>query len=119
MFQALKINQVFMVCKKLIFFLCCDNILNIFTSIQIGAEQIKNIHSYAIYLEEKVAVYRELKVDFAKVPIGEGGGRLRKLTVAKGLLREVNILQRQLDTLLNCKVCCVSILYIFMYIYEV
>ncbi|GBC02872.1 hypothetical protein RclHR1_04870015 [Rhizophagus clarus] len=70
-----------------------------------GAEQIKNIHSYAIYLEEKVAVYRELKVDFAKVTNGKGesDGRLKKLTVAKGLLREVNILQRQLDTLLNCK----------------
>ncbi|RGB42123.1 ANTH domain-containing protein [Rhizophagus diaphanus] len=68
-----------------------------------GAEQIKNIHSYAIYLEEKVAVYRELKVDFAKATNGESGGRLKKLTVSKGLLREVNILQRQLDTLLNCK----------------
>ncbi|RIA92620.1 ANTH domain-containing protein [Glomus cerebriforme] len=67
-----------------------------------GAEQNKNIHSYAIYLEEKVAVYRELKVDFTKVN-KEGGGRLRKLTVAKGLLREVKILQRQLETLLNCK----------------
>lgn len=69
----------------------------------LGAEQIKNIHSYAIYLEEKVAVYRELKVDFAKATNGGGGGRLKKLTVAKGLLREVNTLQRQLDTLLNCK----------------
>jgi len=68
-----------------------------------GAEQNKNIHSYAIYLEEKVAVYRELKVDFANVTSGEVGGRLKKLTVAKGLLREVNILQRQLDALLNCK----------------
>jgi phosphatidylinositol-binding clathrin assembly protein len=67
-----------------------------------GAEQYKNIHSYAIYLEEKVAVYRELKVDFTKVT-KEGGGRLKQLTVAKGLLREVNTLQRQLGTLLNCK----------------
>uniref|UniRef100_A0A1D1ZEY6 ENTH domain-containing protein C19F8.03c n=1 Tax=Anthurium amnicola TaxID=1678845 RepID=A0A1D1ZEY6_9ARAE len=65
-----------------------------------GAEQHKNIHSYAIYLEEKVAVYRELKVDFTKVANVE---RLRKLTVSKGLLREVTILQRQLRTLLNCK----------------
>ncbi|CAI2165465.1 2683_t:CDS:2 [Funneliformis geosporum] len=65
--------------------------------------QTKNIHAYAIYLEEKVAVYRELKIDFIKATSEEGIGRLRKLTVAKGLLREVKILQRQLAALLNCK----------------
>lgn len=68
-----------------------------------GEVQTKNIHSYAIYLEEKVAVYRELKIDFIKATSEEGIGRLRKLTVAKGLLREVKILQRQLAALLNCK----------------
>src|SRR5206468_1298843 len=96
-------------------------ILKIYLIIQIGAEQYKNIHSYAIYLEEKVAVYRELKVDFTKVANVEGGGRLKKLTVAKGLLREVNTLQRQLETLLNCKVCClfIDILYIFFMLNEI
>jgi hypothetical protein len=78
----------------------------------IGAEQTKNIHTYAIYLEEKVAVYRELKIDFIKIANEENGGRLKKLTVAKGLLREVKILQRQLETLLNCKVCYELIFYI-------
>jgi len=64
----------------------------------------KHIHAYAVYLEEKVAVYRELKIDFIKVTIAGSIGRLKKLTVAKGLLREVKILQRQLEALLNCKV---------------
>ncbi|CAJ0651943.1 3175_t:CDS:2, partial [Entrophospora sp. SA101] len=68
-----------------------------------GAEQTKNIHSYAAYLEEKVSVYRELKVNFVKEKKLENNSRLRRLTVAKGLLREVKILQRQLDALLNCK----------------
>ncbi|CAG8441550.1 13522_t:CDS:2 [Ambispora gerdemannii] len=69
-------------------------------------EQTKNIHAYAAYLEERVAAYRELKLDFLKErsQSGTSGSRLRRLTVAKGLLREVKILQRQLGALLKCKV---------------
>jgi hypothetical protein len=68
-----------------------------------------------MYLEEKVGVYRELKVDFTKVGSEKGGGRLRKLSVAKGLLREVKTLQRQLETLLNCKVCYIYINILFLF----
>ncbi|CAJ0749556.1 21921_t:CDS:2 [Entrophospora sp. SA101] len=68
-----------------------------------GNEQTKNIHSYAAYLEEKVSVYRELKIDFVKEKKSDNRNHLRKLTVAKGLLRVVKFLQQQLDALLNCK----------------
>ncbi|CAG8493835.1 3845_t:CDS:2 [Paraglomus brasilianum] len=66
------------------------------------AEQKKHIHSYAKYLEEKVVVYRDLKIDYVRQN-ENGDGRLRSLTVDKGLLREVKIVQRQLGALLNCK----------------
>ncbi|CAG8551180.1 1530_t:CDS:10 [Ambispora leptoticha] len=68
-------------------------------------EQSKNIHAYAAYLEERAGTYRELKLDFIKEHSRSdaSGGRLRKLTVAKGLLREVKLLQRQLGALLKCK----------------
>ncbi|CAG8740665.1 17845_t:CDS:2, partial [Gigaspora rosea] len=68
-----------------------------------GAEQTKNIHTYAAYIEEKVAVYRDLKVDFVREKLDNGESRLRQLPVEKGLLREVEILQRQIAALLNCK----------------
>ncbi|CAG8729577.1 16694_t:CDS:2, partial [Racocetra persica] len=68
-----------------------------------GAEQTKNIHTYAAYIEEKVAVYRDLKIDFVREKLDNGDSRLRKLSVDKGLLREVEILQRQITALLNCK----------------
>ncbi|CAG8695842.1 9922_t:CDS:2, partial [Racocetra fulgida] len=53
-----------------------------------GAEQTKNIHTYAAYIEEKVAVYRDLKIDFVREKLDNGDSRLRKLSVDKGLLRE-------------------------------
>ncbi|KAF0441550.1 ANTH-domain-containing protein [Gigaspora margarita] len=68
-----------------------------------GAEQTKNIHTYAAYIEEKVAVYRDLKVDFVREKLDNGESRLRQLPVEKGLLREVEVLQRQIAALLNCK----------------
>lgn len=56
------------------------------------------IRKYAQYLEEKVVVYRELKVEFEKDPdlckglsIDESFAKLPKL-------------QRQLDALINCQV---------------
>ena len=48
-------------------------------------------------------VYRDLKIDYVRQN-ENGDGRLRSLTVDKGLLREVKIVQRQLGALLNCKV---------------
>ncbi|CAG8516834.1 3507_t:CDS:2 [Diversispora eburnea] len=69
-----------------------------------GIEQTKNIHSYAKYLEESIEVYRDLKINYISVLSENNGiGRLRNLTVAKGLLREVKIVQKQMNALLLCK----------------
>ncbi|QSL67006.1 hypothetical protein MERGE_001393 [Pneumocystis wakefieldiae] len=53
------------------------------------SQQSKNIQNYVDYVYAKGSKSAE--------------GRLRRLTVAKGLLREVEIVQRQMDALLCCK----------------
>ncbi|RKP25834.1 AP180 N-terminal homology domain-containing protein, partial [Syncephalis pseudoplumigaleata] len=80
--------------------------------------------AYAAYLEEKVAVYRDLKIDFvrayagtfarasdprARPRIGASNhqqpsiGRLRRLPMEKGLLKEVATVQRLIAGLLKCR----------------
>ncbi|RPA83423.1 ANTH-domain-containing protein [Ascobolus immersus RN42] len=58
-----------------------------------------NIQRYAQYLLERARAYGEVQVDFVR----DGEGRLRKLTVDKGLLREVENVQKQLEALLACR----------------
>lgn len=62
--------------------------------------QGRNIRHYSNYLSERSRAYRETKIDWvrAKDP------RLEKLTVEKGLLRETEIVQTQLNALLKCDV---------------
>ncbi|KAJ4295943.1 hypothetical protein N0V88_004645 [Collariella sp. IMI 366227] len=62
--------------------------------------QGRNIRHYSNYLSERSRAYRETKIDWvrAKEP------RLEKLTVEKGLLRETEIVQTQLNALLKCDV---------------
>ncbi|KAL2130266.1 hypothetical protein VTI74DRAFT_6683 [Chaetomium olivicolor] len=62
--------------------------------------QGRNIRHYSNYLSERARAYRETKIDWvrAKEP------RLEKLTVEKGLLRETEIVQHQLNALLKCDV---------------
>lgn len=70
------------------------------------SEQGENIRDYARYLQVRVQAWRELKCDYASLrPIGEQTGRLKKLEVEKGLLREVEGVSRVVGALLKCKVC--------------
>ena len=70
------------------------------------SEQGENIRDYARYLQVRVQSWRELKYDFASQnPGGEQAGRLKKLSVEKGLLREVEGVSRLVGALLKCKVC--------------
>ncbi|KAI9017622.1 AP180 N-terminal homology domain-containing protein, partial [Gaertneriomyces semiglobifer] len=71
------------------------------TNTPLGHEQAKNLRAYALYLEEKVMGYRDIKVDFvrSKADIIQ---RFRTLSIEKGLLREVELLQRQINGLLGC-----------------
>ncbi|KAG5460032.1 MAG: hypothetical protein BJ554DRAFT_7969 [Olpidium bornovanus] len=69
----------------------------------LGAEQTKNIHAYAAYLEEKVAVFRELRIDFAgktDVVARLRGGQEKD----EWRLNEIRVLQRAIDAVLGCKV---------------
>jgi hypothetical protein len=62
--------------------------------------QGKNIIAYAEYLVQRAIAYGATKVDYVRA----GEGRLKKLTVDKGLLRETESVQDQIRALLKCDV---------------
>lgn len=62
--------------------------------------QGRNIRNYTQYLLDRAKAYRDTKVDFVR----SGEGRLKKLTVDKGLLRETETVQNQIAALLRCDV---------------
>ncbi|TID22732.1 ANTH-domain-containing protein [Venturia nashicola] len=66
-----------------------------FTEVQV---QGKNIISYAEYLVSRATAYGATKVDYVRA----GEGRLKKLSVDKGLLRETESVQDQIRALLKC-----------------
>ncbi|KAE9970037.1 hypothetical protein EG328_006503 [Venturia inaequalis] len=66
-----------------------------FTEVQV---QGKNIIAYAEYLVSRAAAYGATKVDYVRA----GEGRLKKLSVDKGLLRETESVQDQIRALLKC-----------------
>lgn len=55
---------------------------------------------YYDYLSARAKAYRETRIDWVR----EGTGRLKKQTIDKGLLRETEIVQHQISTLLKCDV---------------
>ncbi|KAK5460937.1 putative serine/threonine-protein kinase iks1 [Exophiala xenobiotica] len=57
-----------------------------------------NIRRYYEYLMERVRAYRDTKTDFVK----SGTGKMRRLTVDKGLLRQTEVVQDQIEALLRC-----------------
>jgi hypothetical protein len=62
--------------------------------------QGRNIKSYAEYLVQRVSSYASTKVDFVRA----GEGRLTRLSVDKGLLRETESVQEMIRALLRCDV---------------
>ena len=68
-----------------------------------GISQTRNIRAYAMYLEERVAAYRDLKMDYVRVESESTTDRLSKLKWKEGLAKEVEILLRQMKALLDCK----------------
>ncbi|SAM08845.1 hypothetical protein [Absidia glauca] len=68
-----------------------------------GVIHIQNIYLYTSYLQHKVAAYRELQVDYIKHTMATKVGRLRRLTIKDGLLKETMVLQNQVTALLKCK----------------
>ena len=59
-----------------------------------------NIRRYSDYLLERARGYRDTRTDYVR----GGSGRLKKLTVDKGLLRETEAVQNQIEALVKCDV---------------
>ncbi|KAF1913626.1 ANTH domain-containing protein [Ampelomyces quisqualis] len=70
--------------------------INSFTEVQ---TQGHNIRTYSEYLLRRAIEYGTTRVDYVR----GGEGRLKRLTVEKGLLREVESVQEQIRYLLNCQ----------------
>ncbi|KAF2102780.1 ANTH-domain-containing protein [Rhizodiscina lignyota] len=66
-----------------------------FTEVQ---TQGRNIRSYSEYLRKRAQAFQQTKVDYVK----NGEGRLKRLTIDKGLLRETETVQDQIRGLLKC-----------------
>jgi hypothetical protein len=62
--------------------------------------QGRNIRTYADYLAQRSASYGGTKVDYVR----SGEGRLKGLSVERGLLRETESVQDQLRALFKCDV---------------
>lgn len=60
--------------------------------------QGRNIRHYHTYLLMRAKSFRDTRLDWVK----EGQGRLKRLTVDKGLLRETECVQHQIQALLKC-----------------
>ena len=63
-------------------------------------QQGANIRRYSDYLIERAKAFRDTKTDHVR----NGQGRMKRLTVDKGLLRETESVQRQIKALLQCDV---------------
>lgn len=59
-----------------------------------------NIRHYYSYILARAKAFRDTKIDWVR----EGQGRLKKQTVDKGLLRETESIQTQINALLKCDV---------------
>lgn len=67
---------------------------------------VRFIVKYAKYLHTRVRQYESTRIDYvrderANNSTGQDGGRLRTLTIEKGLLRECESVQKQIDALLK------------------
>ncbi|CCG83965.1 protein of unknown function [Taphrina deformans PYCC 5710] len=68
------------------------------------SEQGPNIQAYAQYLTARIKAFASVKTDYVKIKSDTAGqGRLRKLSVDKGLLRETESVQKLIGPLLKCK----------------
>ena len=62
--------------------------------------QVRNIRCYSTYLIERARSYGKTKHDY----VGGSSGRLKRLSVDKGLLRETESVQEIIHSLVKCDV---------------
>ncbi|KAJ1330620.1 hypothetical protein BSLG_009072 [Batrachochytrium salamandrivorans] len=67
----------------------------------VGSIQEKNIKTYSMYIQERVLIYKSLKLDWITEK-DTAIVRLRTLPIKDGLLAEISLLQRHIDALLGC-----------------
>lgn len=68
------------------------------------SEQGQNIQAYGQYLTTRIKAFASVKTDYVRTKSDSAGqGRLRKLSVDKGLLRETESVQKVISPLLKCK----------------
>ena len=72
-------------------------------SVQIQGGNIRQYHSYLLF---RAKAFGDTRIDWVR----EGKGRLKRQTIDKGLLRETEIVQKQIAALLKCEVESMSIL---------
>ncbi|KAI9252379.1 ANTH domain-containing protein [Phascolomyces articulosus] len=63
--------------------------------------QMENIRLYKGYLTHKVQIYGETRIDQAKNAGQHKAGRLRHLSVNDGLLKETEVLQKQITSIMS------------------
>jgi len=71
--------------------------VNTYTDVQ---TQGRNIRHYSDYLLQRVKAYAKTNCDYVR----DGEGRVRRLTVDKGLLRETETVQEQIRACVKCDV---------------
>jgi hypothetical protein len=81
--------------------LATKSVYKVLTLRAIVQTQGHNIRTYSEYLLRRAIEYGATKVDYVR----GGEGRLKRLTVEKGLLREAESVQDQIRSLLKCQVC--------------
>ncbi|WFD44797.1 hypothetical protein MPSI1_003468 [Malassezia psittaci] len=62
----------------------------------------RTLTKYASYLEARIITFKELGYDLVQASKRDQFARLRKVSVSKGLLREMSVLQKLLNALLDC-----------------
>ncbi|WFD04660.1 hypothetical protein MOBT1_003374 [Malassezia obtusa] len=62
----------------------------------------RTLTRYATYLEYRITTFKELGYDLVQASKRDRFARLRKMSVSKGLLREIAMLQRLMNALLEC-----------------
>lgn len=76
------------------------NCLGRLLTIHAAQSQGHNIRRYAEYLITRARAFEATKADYVR----SGPGRLKRLSVEKGLLRETEFVQKQIRALLRCDV---------------
>lgn len=65
--------------------------------------QATSLTRYAKYLNVRAVQFGKTKIDYVRYESKSGSGRLKELTVEKGLLRECESVYEQIEALLKCK----------------